>query len=57
MILCAWGAHGTLRGRAGDVRMLLRDRPLHCLGMTQAGEPAHPLYLPYGRMPVPYGRE
>ena len=57
MILCAWGAHGALRGRAGEVRSLLTDKPLHCLGMTRAGEPAHPLYLSYGRMPIPYGRE
>jgi len=57
MILCAWGAHGVLRGRAGEVRTLLADKPLHCLGMTRAGEPAHPLYLPYDRMPIPYGRE
>lgn len=57
MILCAWGAHGALRGRSDEVRALLAGRPLHCLGVTQAGEPAHPLYLPYGRTPVPYGRE
>jgi hypothetical protein len=57
MILCAWGAHGALRGRAGDVRALLAGRPLHCLGVTLASEPAHPLYLPYGRAPIPYGRE
>ena len=56
MILCAWGAHGALRGRSAAVRTLLADRPLHCLGTTRAGEPVHPLYLPYGRMPVPYGR-
>ena len=57
MILCAWGAHGALRGRSGEVRALLAARPLHCLGTTRTGEPAHPLYLPYGRAPVPYGRE
>ena len=56
-ILCAWGAHGALRGRAGEVMSLLTDKPLHCLGVTQGGEPAHPLYLPYGRPPLPYGRE
>ena len=56
MILCAWGANGALRGRSAAVRTLLADRPLHCLGTTRAGEPVHPLYLPYGRTPVPYGR-
>jgi hypothetical protein len=56
MILCAWGAHGNLGGRADVVRALLADRSLHCLGKTRSGEPAHPLYLPYDRAPVPYGR-
>jgi hypothetical protein len=57
MILCAWGTLGTLQGRSSAVRTLLADRPLHCLGTTRAGEPVHPLYLPYGRTPVRYGRE
>jgi hypothetical protein len=57
MILCAWGTHGALRDRAEAVRTRLAGRPLHCLGVTRSGEPAHPLYLPYDRMPVPYGRE
>jgi len=54
MILCAWGAHGALRGRSAAIRALLADRLLHCLGTTRTGEPVHPLYLPYGRAPVPY---
>lgn len=54
MILCAWGTHGNLRGRAGAVLALLAGHPLHCLGITRSGEPAHPLYLPYDRIPVPY---
>ena len=53
MILCAWGTHGALKGRSAAVRTLLADRSLHCLGTTRAGEPVHPLYLPYGRTPVP----
>jgi hypothetical protein len=57
MILCAWGAHGALRGRADEVKALLAGRPLYCLGITRAGEPAHPLYLPYDRAPIRYGRE
>ena len=57
MILCAWGALGALLGRSVAVTTLLADRPLHCLGTTRTGEPVHPLYLPYGRTPVPYGRE
>jgi hypothetical protein len=54
MILCAWGTHGTLKGRSAAVRALLADRALHCLGTTRAGEPVHPLYLSYDKRPVPY---
>jgi hypothetical protein len=57
IILCAWGTHGMYRGRSAAVRALLTNRSLHCLGTTLAGEPVHPLYLPYERGPVPYGRE
>jgi hypothetical protein len=56
MILCAWGTHGSLLERSTTVRAMLADYPLHCLGVTRAGEPAHPLYLPYERRPIPYGR-
>jgi hypothetical protein len=57
LILCAWGSHGGLMARADEVRALLAGQKLHCLGVTQSGEPAHPLYLPYDRAPIPYGRE
>jgi hypothetical protein len=52
MILCAWGTHGALLSRSAAVRALLADRPLHCLGTTQAGEPVHPLYLSYEKRPL-----
>jgi len=54
LILCAWGVHGRLGGRAASVLKLLEGRTLSCLGVNRSGEPAHPLYLPYARMPVPY---
>lgn len=44
-IIAAWGSHGPHRGRAFDVRRLLKDFKLYCLGTTKAGEPKHPLYL------------
>jgi hypothetical protein len=53
-ILCAWGSHGRLGGRAVAVLELLRGRPLSCLGLNRSGEPTHPLYLPYSRRPIPY---
>jgi len=41
--IAAWGGHGRLGGRSGQVGPLL-DSPM-CLGMTQRGEPRHPLYV------------
>jgi hypothetical protein len=55
-VLCAWGALGGHLGRAGGVMALLAPKPLLCLGRTGGGAPAHPLYLPYDRQPVPYGQ-
>lgn len=45
-VICAWGAHGEPR-RIAQVVALLRGegrRPL-ALGVTQGGQPRHPLYL------------
>ena len=53
-ILCAWGSHGRLGGRATAVLGLLRGYPLSCLAVNRSGEPAHPLYLPYSLTPIPY---
>ncbi len=46
-ILCAWGNHGVLLGRATQVRALLQacGRPLCHLGQTLQGLPVHPLYI------------
>lgn len=47
-VVCAWGAHGDLAGRAAQVEVLLRNtgKPLLHLGLTQSGAPSHPLYKP-----------
>lgn len=45
IILAAWGAHGHHQGRGQAVRALLADKVVECLGVTQSGEPKHPLYL------------
>ena len=46
--VAAWGAHGTLRGRAAEVARKLEATPgirLECLGVTADGSPRHPLYV------------
>jgi hypothetical protein len=55
-ILCAWGAHGSLRWRSETVvKRLSKMYPnLVCLGRTSAGEPKHPLYLRANLSPVGY---
>ena len=53
-VIAAWGAHGTHRDRGQAVQDLLRnhvDRLFH-LGLTKAGLPRHPLYLPYSQTPM-----
>lgn len=46
--VCAWGAHGGIRDRHVAVLDILHSRgcfPM-CLGITKAGMPKHPLYMP-----------
>ena len=50
--IVAWGIHGRLHGRSGLVGSLL-DSPM-CLGITQRGEPRHPLYVPGDTKLVPW---
>jgi len=48
-IVCCWGAvHYKLRKYSDAVERALRDdgRHLWCFGLTKAGLPRHPLYLP-----------
>ena len=53
VILCAWGVHGAHRGRDAAVLPLLRDAgPVICnLGLTNGGQPRHPLYISYSCRP------
>lgn len=51
-VICAWGSHGSFRGRASQVVRMLTDQLLAprkprllCLGKTRSGQPKHPLYL------------
>jgi len=47
IVVCAWGNHGAHLERSKTITRLLRDAgiKLHGLRLTDAGEPAHPLYL------------
>jgi hypothetical protein len=56
LIVCAWGTLGAFAARSAEVKALLARHTLHCLGLTFSGEPAHPLYLPYSRTPIPFMR-
>ena len=47
-VICAWGVHGAMLSRAAQVQRLLQGagQPLWHLGLTKAGHPRHPLYVP-----------
>lgn len=53
-IVLAWGNWGSLGGRDRAAITLLRDQPIYCLGVTQTGQPRHPLYLRRDVAPVPF---
>jgi hypothetical protein len=42
-VVAAWGIHGSLHSR--DMQVLAAVSDVHCLGVTKAGYPRHPLYL------------
>lgn len=55
-VICAWGVHGALAGRAQRVGQLLRAQGVRalCLGTTKGGHPRHPLYVPAAVTAVEY---
>lgn len=55
-VVCAWGAHGSLRGQDRAVLDRLRslEIPAQCLGITAEGFPKHPLYLANDTGLTPY---
>jgi hypothetical protein len=55
-LVLGWGANGTLLERGRDVASLalsVHRRP-ECFGLTQNGEPKHPLYLAASSRPSRY---
>lgn len=56
-IILAWGNGGMWQARDRAVLSLLADQPnLYCLGLTQLGQPRHPLYIPRGASLLPLRR-
>lgn len=53
MVICAWGNHGGHLERSDTVAAMLKQAgiQLHCLEITGAGEPKHPLYVSYDVSP------
>ena len=53
MVIAAWGVHGEHRnqGPAAASQLNATGHVLHHLGLTKAGHPRHPLYLPYSAQP------
>jgi hypothetical protein len=58
-IIAAWGTHGAHQGRGPNVAALLRKTavPLFHLGLSKAGHPKHPLYLPYAQKPTAWATQ
>lgn len=55
-IIAAWGNHGAhlQRGEWVTDMLNLNGLEIHCLKITKAGQPAHPLYLPKNLRPIRY---
>jgi hypothetical protein len=55
-VVAAWGAHGVMMLRDGQVKRLFASVgvPVMCLGTTKDGHPRHPLYVAGATEPVPF---
>lgn len=53
LVIAAWGTHGAHLNRGPEVATLLHQHAsaLSHLGLSKAGHPKHPLYLPYTQQP------
>ena len=56
LVICAWGARGTLLNRDRSVLRMIGElkKVPYCLAITSTGHPAHPLYLPAHLRPIPF---
>ena len=46
LVIAAWGAHPKAQQAFSELRQNVRLPKMMCLGMSKAGSPRHPLYLP-----------
>ena len=53
-VVVAWGIHGPLARRDKQVLRLLKNRQLHCLGLTSGGHPRHPLFISGATQLIPF---
>lgn len=53
-VIAAWGANAR-PDRVRQVRRLLANQRILCLGVTKDGHPKHPLYVPAAQPFVPFG--
>ena len=55
-VIAAWGSDKFAVQRARTVTRMLTGAGVHlrCLRKSKDGHPYHPLYLPYGSMPITY---
>ncbi len=56
MVVAAWGTNGTYKGRDREVIdiIYIHCYKLKCLGITKAGHPKHPLYVPNNTELIPF---
>lgn len=52
IIIAAWGNHGKHLNRGEQVKNMIPN--LHCLKLSNEGNPCHPLYLKADLKPIPY---
>lgn len=53
LVIAAWGVHAK-PDRVAQVLAFPHWHRVECLGLTKAGAPRHPLYLPADALPVPF---
>lgn len=54
IVVCAWGNHGSFNNRSAEIKKMLFAEHIvvHAIKISKSGEPAHPLYQPYARVPL-----